>query len=512
MRLFVGLFSLPLILLLLLNASVVSAKIGPSCLKVVLALAGRPSELFEKFQREICDQGCQPTVPHWDLWTRNNTFVPAVRNMMKRLDAPRQEDVMLKLGDDAADIIKSRCGPKLQGRDICSDDETLAAFGNCFKTNFLRAAMKNLPSLLPLVSEEVCREQHEWLQKDQLWDEIIPNNMRAYASVCKTLGDGVQVMDGMIMRAGILLATTSILAITSSATYDISPETFEGSYKDLGLPTIYDLASTQLGNLNGSRATNSWITGTNGEQYFITTLYTSYGMDGVQDVFRGSILELTSMEYHYTFQAGKGSNQVDPAGRFKVGLNDGWFEAISEDNYGIMGVHSLDANATFNLTYHATSKPLINGGTGVVMFGGSEMGEWALPACKTEGFLVVNGEQVTVDPAHSLTWYDRGLGTGGFTNWTWYGLLMPQTGDMISLWAGDTQEVETSQRFASIRSASGGQTVCGATFTPDFSHVWPGAAGKSFPLAWTVQIPCVDADFKVEAVTENQLNLGSIPS
>ncbi|KAL4897581.1 ABC1 family-domain-containing protein [Aspergillus ambiguus] len=178
-----GVLLSPLILLafFLGYASLVSAKVGPSCLKVVLALAGRPSELFEKFQREICDKGCQPTVPHWDLWTRNNTFVPAVRNMMKRLNAPREEETMLKLGDDAADIIKRHCGPMLQGRDICSDGETLAAFGNCFKKNWLRAAMKNLPSLLPLASEEVCREQYEWLQKDQLWEEIIPNNMREYA-------------------------------------------------------------------------------------------------------------------------------------------------------------------------------------------------------------------------------------------------------------------------------------------------------------------------------------------
>lgn len=198
MRLSAGVLFPLTLLCLLLNVSFVSAKVGPSCLKVVMALAGRPSELFDKFQTEICDQGCQPTVPHWDLWTRNNTFVPAVRNLMKRLNAPREEAVMLKLGDDAADIIKRQCGPMLQGRDICSDSDTLAAFGNCFKKNFLRAAVKNLPSLIPLASEEVCREQYDWLQKDELWDEIIPNNMREYARVCKTLEDGVMVQEGMV--------------------------------------------------------------------------------------------------------------------------------------------------------------------------------------------------------------------------------------------------------------------------------------------------------------------------
>ncbi|KAJ0424235.1 hypothetical protein BJY00DRAFT_277411 [Aspergillus carlsbadensis] len=173
--------------LLLFVLPLVSAKFSPLCIKVVTSLAARPNDLFKKFQREICDRGCQPTVPHWDLWTRNNTFVPAVRSVMQQLNAPKQEEAMLKLGDEVADIIKRRCGPKLQGRDICADSEVLAAFGNCFKKNFVKGALANLPVLLPLASEAVCRKQLEYLKSDELWEEIIPNNMRDYATVCKQL-------------------------------------------------------------------------------------------------------------------------------------------------------------------------------------------------------------------------------------------------------------------------------------------------------------------------------------
>ncbi|KAB8237041.1 ABC1 kinase family protein [Aspergillus alliaceus] len=189
MRLFVG-HLFPLILLLLLNIARASAKINTSCVKVVTALAGRPSDLFDKFQQHICDRGCRPTVPHWDLWTRDNSFLPAVRSVMKRLDAPRQEEAMIKLGDDVADIIKRRCGPMLHGGDLCSDSETLAGFGNCFKKSFVRAALMNLPTLLPMVSEEVCREQYEYLKTDQLWEEIIPNNMKEYASPARYVHPG----------------------------------------------------------------------------------------------------------------------------------------------------------------------------------------------------------------------------------------------------------------------------------------------------------------------------------
>lgn len=176
-----------LILSILFLLPIVSAKFGLSCFKVITALAGRPGDLYDKFQREICDRGCQPTVPHWDLWTRNNTFVPAVHNALKRLHVPRQEETMIQLGDDVANIIKVRCGPALGGNHICSDPETLAGFGNCFKRNFVRAMIVHLPKLLPMADEAVCREQLVYLQDGHLWETVIPQNMRDYAAACQNL-------------------------------------------------------------------------------------------------------------------------------------------------------------------------------------------------------------------------------------------------------------------------------------------------------------------------------------
>ncbi|KAL5043634.1 hypothetical protein BDW71DRAFT_209981 [Aspergillus fruticulosus] len=82
-----------------------------------------------------------------------------------------------------------------------------------------------------------------------------------------------------------------------------------------------------------------------------------------------------------------------------------------------MHVQSSHSNATFDLTYHATAKLLINGSASVVMLGASESKQWSLPACRTDGFLI---------------W-----GTGGFTNWAWFGLRIPQTGYVLIIWTGD---------------------------------------------------------------------------
>ncbi|CAG8025778.1 unnamed protein product [Penicillium olsonii] len=175
-------FSIELLLLSIFLFISPIAAIGTSCFKVVSALVGRPTHLFNKFQSEICDAGCQPTVPHWDLWTRNNTFVPAVRSLMHRMNVPHKEEALLQMGDDVALTIKKSCGPMLGGgTHICSDAETLAGFGNCFKRNFLKASIKHLPTLIPMASEDSCKEQLRFLEGDELWEVTIPQNMRDYA-------------------------------------------------------------------------------------------------------------------------------------------------------------------------------------------------------------------------------------------------------------------------------------------------------------------------------------------
>ncbi|KAJ5692251.1 hypothetical protein N7462_001674 [Penicillium macrosclerotiorum] len=177
-----------LLLLLCLILSPVAAFVSPSCIKVVSALVGRPGHIFKKFQSEICERGCEPTIPHWDLWTRNNSFVPAVRSLMQRMNVPHKEEALLKMGDDVAVIIKEQCAPMLRGHHICSDPETLADFGNCFKRNFFKASLRHLPILLPMASEAACKEQYQFLQGEELWEVTIPNNMREYAGVCDQLG------------------------------------------------------------------------------------------------------------------------------------------------------------------------------------------------------------------------------------------------------------------------------------------------------------------------------------
>lgn len=180
--------SLGLILLAVttLWPSFVAAGFG-SCLRAVSALTSRPGEVFDMYQREICDRGCRPTVSHWDLWTRNHTYVPAVRSVTRALQIPDHEEKLIRVGDDAAVMIRENCGAIIEDKNVCFDGETLAAFGNCFKKEFVKVIMRNIFTLLPLVSEDRCRIQYDFVKDEKLWNEVLPNNMREYAANCANL-------------------------------------------------------------------------------------------------------------------------------------------------------------------------------------------------------------------------------------------------------------------------------------------------------------------------------------
>lgn len=48
-----------------------------------------------------------------------------------------------------------------------------------------------------MASEEVCREQYEYLKDGHLWEMVIPRNMREYARDCKNLGEEKQEEEEM---------------------------------------------------------------------------------------------------------------------------------------------------------------------------------------------------------------------------------------------------------------------------------------------------------------------------
>ncbi|KAJ5917359.1 hypothetical protein N7466_010913 [Penicillium verhagenii] len=302
----------------------------------------------------------------------------------------------------------------------------------------------------------------------------------------------------------LLLFFILALAVRATNWYRLEPEKLTDVQR---VPSLQTLATSQLTHNHGSWWTGSLISAKNGHQYFVISHYVNSG--GQRDLYRASVLDLDSLEYHSFVQVGNGSYPSSDFFHLVVGIGGNGFEGISGDNLAAMRTHSTQDDVTFDLIYHLSTLPLVTGGPDINILDDGKAYGWALPACKTYGTMTINDQKIHVDSRHSLTWYDRYWGSGGlYSNWTWFHLHMPG-GFKLSIWAGDRADNGSDERLATIRTSKGSLTLVGVSCTPDSEHTWySSATDKTYPLAWTVLIPDYISTLRIISITEDQLSVG----
>lgn len=280
------------------------------------------------------------------------------------------------------------------------------------------------------------------------------------------------------------------------------------------IPILFDFSASQFStNLDGNPAsssywTSSYITGTNREQYLAIS-HVLIGADNAT-YYRASLLDLNNVTNYHSFIVHSNQTALQAGSRLSVSLDGNGFEGLTDDNVSQMRTYSKHKDVTFDITYNATSKALIDGGTGLFAFGNGKSYEWGFPNCYTEGTVTVNGQVVTIDPANSFTWYDRqwndGFPSNG--NWTWFELHIPNTEYKLSIWAIDDKDSWQGCRFATIRTEDGSQNVVSTTFSPDYTRSWySNATHTLYAQDWTITV----GDYgilRVSSVTQDQEIVG----
>ncbi|KAE8362272.1 hypothetical protein BDV27DRAFT_159938 [Aspergillus caelatus] len=163
------------------------AFVGPSCTKMKEALGNKPDIIFKEFKTEVCDKGCKPVIAHYDKWAKTKAIHPLIEKVMKDMGIPQHAKVIKGLAADVAKVIKQDCGKILGKGHLCQNPETLARFGNCLKGNLMPVVMGKIGSLMPLVTEPMCAKELAYLEKDDLWEKVIPKYLNMYSKVCKKL-------------------------------------------------------------------------------------------------------------------------------------------------------------------------------------------------------------------------------------------------------------------------------------------------------------------------------------
>ena len=163
------------------------AFVGPTCMKMKDALGHRPKGISENFEKIVCGKGCKPVISHYDKWVKDKAIHPAIEEVMKEMGSEDKSGIIKKLAVDVFRVIKKECAKDIGKGHLCQDSGTLTKFGNCFKANLMPVFMSKVDKLMPLVTEDMCKKEYDYLKQPKLWKKVIPKYMDAYAKVCKKL-------------------------------------------------------------------------------------------------------------------------------------------------------------------------------------------------------------------------------------------------------------------------------------------------------------------------------------
>ncbi|KAK0647289.1 Terpene cyclase asqC [Lasiodiplodia hormozganensis] len=298
------------------------------------------------------------------------------------------------------------------------------------------------------------------------------------------------------------------------ASYNFGPDKAE-SWLTPNIPTLYDLTASQFQSAPiSSYYAGSFLTTTNGNQYFVVShllLLTQQPQSNI----RHSILDITNPSTIYLTTSSFVPTPPQPppgkattSGPWSYSLPNYTFSSPSSDSVSRMHTRASADKYSFDLSFAATSSALHNLGAGTFAFSSGNNSQWSLPACRTYGTLTIGEEEeLTVDPARSLTWYDRQWGyVSAPPAFTWMGLRFPD-GISLSVWAIDyhhSDDEDAQQwRFATVQTPQGNM-ILDVAVRPDEGSVWTSpATGKAYAGRWGLEFQNGDV-VNVTAVRPDQ--------
>ncbi|KAH6620566.1 hypothetical protein C7974DRAFT_399987 [Boeremia exigua] len=299
-----------------------------------------------------------------------------------------------------------------------------------------------------------------------------------------------------------------LLQRCSAQRYFFSPEQ-DTEFEDPELPAQYSLQASQLtppaASLTSSFWFASYLTTLDDRQYVV--LSQAFALpDGVA-TFRASILDIDHPEKYWSYIESRPLLTASPSvdGRLIFDAGDFAVEGVSKDSISEMLTRGSTSDFAYNLTIRATSRVILNAGTGHFDWGTGNTTQWSLPSCATSGTLLVEGKAYDVDETRSLTWYDRQHGIGGpSVGFTWFGIQFPNSEVKASVWFSDsTVPKDQHLRFATVRTKHGLEIIR-FTMTTYPLEVWTSPrSNNTYSKRWMLEFSNGDV-LNITSVRDDQ--------
>ncbi|KNG51833.1 hypothetical protein TW65_01025 [Stemphylium lycopersici] len=173
---------------------------------------------------------------------------------------------------------------------------------------------------------------------------------------------------------------------------------------------------------------------------------------------RTSLLDVNNTETYW--QTAKvvslEGNSILDNGQLSIKGAEFELSSSAKDNIGTMVSAGSTDDFGYHLTVQATSRVILNAGTGIFKWGANDTTQWSLPSCQTSGTLSIGNSSYTIDGEQSLSWYDRQYGDSlpdrGFT---WFGVQFPGSDVRASIWFWDSKDPEQHISFGTVRTDFG---------------------------------------------------------
>ncbi|TGO47644.1 hypothetical protein BOTNAR_0513g00010 [Botryotinia narcissicola] len=150
------------------------------------------------------------------------------------------------------------------------------------------------------------------------------------------------------------------------------------------------------------------------------------------------------------------TNSTTKNGKLSIKAPNFEISSNSNDSISAMFWSGSTDHYEYNLTVKATSRALLNTGTGYFSWGNGKTSQWSLPSCQTSGTLTLGDHILQVDEERSMTWYDRQYGFSGIdSEFTWFGVHFPGSEVKASIWLSDNEDPVQHLRFATVRTEYG---------------------------------------------------------
>jgi predicted secreted hydrolase len=223
-----------------------------------------------------------------------------------------------------------------------------------------------------------------------------------------------------------------------------------------------------------------------------------------------AVTDVDAERFHVAQRYARGALQLAGAESrpFRVWVED-WNLRDAPSGRRAWNLYAADRGVELSLSLEALKAPVLNGIEGLSQKSsvrGNASYYYSVPRLRAQGSLLIAGNRHEVS---GLAWLDREWGSSGLSReqegWDWFALQLSDGSDLMYYKLRRTDGNDDSHSAGTWMPGDGESAYLSRDdVTIEVRDFWDSPQGGRYPMAWTISIPRLDLDLRVDPVLEAQ--------